>query len=160
MKLYFLRHAAALDGTDDAKRPLSPHGRRQARKLARFLKRSGVAFDAAFSSPLVRARQTGEIVVDITNESNPVKLELVEALLNSTSEEDFERWIDGLTNHKHILMVGHEPAMSARLRKLLGMNQAGTLELAKGALACVKKEGRHATLKLLIAPKALGLGHG
>jgi phosphohistidine phosphatase len=160
MKLYFLRHAAALDGDDDAKRPLSPQGRRQSRKLARFLKRAGVVFDAAYSSPLVRARQTGEIVIDITNESAPVKLELVEALLNSTTEPDFEKWAAGFGTFKHVLLVGHEPAMSARVRKLLGVERFGTLELAKGAMACVKVEGKSATLKFLIAPKALGLGNG
>jgi phosphohistidine phosphatase len=160
MKLYFLRHAAALDGTDDAKRPLSPHGRKQARKLARFLKRSGVVFDAAFSSPLVRARQTGEIVVDITNEAAPIKLELVEALLNSTSQAEFDQWIEGSPRRKHILLVGHEPTMSARVRKLLGVEHSGMMELVKGALACVKVEGEQVTLKFLITPKALGLGSG
>ena len=47
MRLYFLRHAAALDGMDDALRPLSATGRQQARTLARFLRRSGITFDLA-----------------------------------------------------------------------------------------------------------------
>ena len=47
MKLYFLRHAEALDGKDDAGRPLSPHGKKEARKVGRFLKGAGIEFDDA-----------------------------------------------------------------------------------------------------------------
>jgi len=65
MKLYFLRHAEAQDGTDDGARALTAHGKKEAREVGRFLKRAGIEFDAAYSSPLVRARQTAEIVLEI-----------------------------------------------------------------------------------------------
>jgi len=57
MKLYFLRHADALDGDDDAVRPLSPHGKNQARGLARFLQRAEIEFDASYSSGRVKPRK-------------------------------------------------------------------------------------------------------
>lgn len=159
MKLYFLRHAAAVDGLDDAKRPLSPTGRRQARKLARFLRRGGIAFDLAFTSPLVRAKQTMTIVLDITNEAQPVTAQEVSALLNEADPETFSDWLVRLPpDAGHVLLVGHEPSLSSRLRRLLGLERTEALELSKGAVACVKTADRRAgSLKFLLTPKSLGL---
>ena len=159
MKLYFLRHAAALDGADDAKRPLSPTGRGQARMLARFLRRGGVAFDLAFTSPLVRAQQTTAIVLDITNESQPVQAQETAALLNEADPDTFADWLVRLPDAGHVLLVGHEPSLSARVRRMLGLERVESLELSKGAVACVKtSDKRTGSLKFLLSPKSLGLG--
>lgn len=160
MKLYFLRHAAALDGADDAKRPLSSTGRRQARKLARCLRRAGIAFDLAFTSPLVRAKQTVDIVLDIANEARPLRAQEVSVLLNEADSDTFADWLVRLPpDAGHVLLVGHEPSLSARLRRMLGLERAASLELAKGALACVKTtDKRGGSLKFLLTPKALGVG--
>lgn len=159
MRLYFLRHAAALDGADDAKRPLSATGRRQARKLARFLRRSGVAFDLAFTSPLVRAKQTMAILLDITNEVHPIKAQEVSALLNEADTATFADWLIRLPEAGHVLLVGHEPTISARVRWMLGLEEAESLEMAKGALACIKTtDKRNGSLKLFLTPKSLGVG--
>lgn len=161
MKLYFLRHAAAIDGADDAKRPLSATGRQQARKLARFLRRGGIAFDRAFTSPLVRAQQTTAIVLDITNESQPVKSQEAPTLLNETDADAFVDWLVRLPDAGHVLLVGHEPSLSARVRRMLGLERVDALELAKCALVCVKTTDRQrGELKFLITPKSLGLGNG
>lgn len=160
MKLYFLRHAAALDGVDDARRPLSPTGRRQARKLARCLRRAGIAFDLAFTSPLVRAKQTLAIVLDIANEARPIRAQEVPVLLNEADPDTFADWLVRLPpDAGHVLLVGHEPSLSARVRRLLGLGRAEALELSKGAVACVKTADKRAgTLKFLLTPKALGAG--
>ena len=162
MKLYFLRHAAALDGADDAKRPLSPTGWRQARKLGRALRRTGIEFDLAFTSPLVRAKQTVEAVLGITNEAHPLRAQEVPALLNATEADTFTDWMARLpADAGHVLLVGHEPSLSARVRRLLGVERVEALELAKGALACVKTEDqRTGALKFLLTPKALGVANG
>lgn len=158
MKLYFLRHAAALDGPLDAARPLSPGGRRQARKLARFLRRAEVQFDLAFTSPLTRARQTIELVCAITNEAKPIEPKVTEALLNDTSPAAFTQWLAALPAAGHVLLVGHEPSLSTHVRRLLGIEHPDALELAKGALACIKTtDPRRGTLKFLVTPKSLGV---
>ena len=90
MKLYFLRHADAVDWADDAARELSEHGRTQSGEIARFLKRAGAEFDAAYTSPLVRAKQTAEIVLKICGST---KLEIASALLNETSQDEFDDWL-------------------------------------------------------------------
>lgn len=162
MKLYFLRHAAALDGADDAKRPLSPTGRRQARKLSRALRRAGIAFDLAFTSPLVRAKQTADIVLDIANDARPIPAQEVSILLNDAEADTFADWLVRLPpDAGHVLLVGHEPSLSARVRRLLGLERAEALELSKGALACVKTADRRTgSLKFLLTPKSLGVSEG
>lgn len=160
MKLYFLRHAAALDGADDAKRPLSPTGRRQAREVARCLRRAGIGFDLAFTSPLVRAKQTVAITLEITNEQSPLAPQESPVLLNETDAERFADWLVQLPEARHVLLVGHEPSLSARVRRMLGLGRVEALELAKGAVACVKTaDQRVGTLKFLLTPKSLGLGN-
>lgn len=66
MKIYLLRHgrtlwneAGRLQGRTDI--PLSEDGRAAARAAGRAL--SDIAFDAAFSSPLRRARETAELIL-------------------------------------------------------------------------------------------------
>ncbi len=160
MKLYFLRHAEALDGADDARRPLSPVGRKQAHRVGLCLRDSGVAFDLAFTSPLVRAQQTLAIVLAGTNAARPVQAQETPALLNETAAAAFADWLGHLPDADHVLLVGHEPTLSARVRRMLGLKCAEALELSKGAVACVKTvDQRVGSLKFLLTPKLLGLGN-
>ena len=155
MKLYFLRHADALDGADDAARPLSPHGRKEALELGRFLKRAGIEFEAAYSSPLVRAKETAEIVLDVCGSA---KLDLTAALLNETSDAVFDKWLKGIPDAKHVCLVGHMPSLAQRVRDLLGITATDALRLPKGALACLETENRRtAALKFFVTPKLLGV---
>ena len=154
MKLYFLRHADALEGRDDAARPLSLLGKKEAREVGRFLNRAGIEFDAAYSSPLVRARQTAEIVLEICGSAT---LEIAEALSNETSQAQFSEWVKRLPPVKHVLLVGHAPSLAERVRRFTGLANPETLKLAKGALACLETEDqRSAALKFLVTPKLLG----
>src|SRR2546425_13194049 len=102
MKLYFLRHADALDGADDAARPLSARGQKQAAEIGRFLKHAGVEFDAAYTSPLVRAKQTVEIVLKVCGST---RLQIPDAVLNETSQTEFDEWLSQLPGAKHVLLV-------------------------------------------------------
>ncbi len=68
MKLYVLRHAEAADDNDprfesDADRPLTIKGVRRTKLLAHALRQWEITFDVILSSPLVRARETAEIVM-------------------------------------------------------------------------------------------------
>ncbi len=158
MRLYFMRHADALDGLDDAARPLSPRGWKQAKEMARFLKASGVEFDAAYSSPLVRARETAEAVLGICGAVEPDALELDDALLNEASARQFAGWLRNLPTAERILLVGHAPSLAEHVRALLGMGDPEALGLPKGAVACLATDdGRGAALKFLVTPKLLGL---
>ena len=64
MRLFLIRHADAESGEPDELRRLSPEGREQARTLGRKLAAEGVRADAILTSPLLRARETGEALAD------------------------------------------------------------------------------------------------
>src|SRR5438034_11639970 len=65
-EIYLIRHGLAEERgdswPDDAKRPLTDEGISRMRKSVRGLSRLGVTLDVVLTSPLVRARQTAEIV--------------------------------------------------------------------------------------------------
>lgn len=155
MRLYFLRHADALDGDNDEARPLSPRGLRESRQIGEFLRRAGIEFDAAFSSPLVRAQETAEIVLKICGRLSPDRLESVDALRNEASQSQFDRWLKGLSKRNHVLLVGHAPALAERLCHLLGVIRPDGIKLSKASLACVEIEDRRPSLRFLVSPKIL-----
>jgi len=156
MRLYFMRHADALDGSDDAARPLSPKGWKQSKAVARFLKTAGIQFDAAYSSPLVRARETAEAVLAICGAIETDHLKLEDALRNEASTRQFAGWLRNLPDARHVLLVGHAPSLAEHVRALLSVGDPDALNLSKGGLACLETEdGRSAVLKFLLTPKLL-----
>src|SRR6185369_4521079 len=66
MKLYILRHGDAVEHGDsrfkENERPLTPKGIQRTKQLAHLLRQMEISFDAILSSPLIRARQTAEII--------------------------------------------------------------------------------------------------
>ena len=65
MRLLLIRHAKAEDAavwSSDAVRPLAPEGRRQAQHLGARLVELGLACDQLLASPLLRARETAELL--------------------------------------------------------------------------------------------------
>ena len=65
-ELYLIRHGVAEERgeawPDDAKRPLTQEGMAKLRRAARALERLDVALDVIVTSPLVRTRQTADII--------------------------------------------------------------------------------------------------
>jgi phosphohistidine phosphatase len=131
LELYVLRHADAGDPDawpgDDADRPLSEKGRRQAESLGRFLAARGVSFDAILSSPKVRAMETAQLVAD------SVKAEVTadDRLGERLDVDDLAAVIED-AGVRRLLVVGHDPDFSDLCATLSG---AAYLPLKKCALA-------------------------
>lgn len=71
MEIYIVRHGDAIDFNDpsvtsDEMRELTDKGHEEVALMARLLTRLGVVPDLILTSPLIRARQTAEIVAGIT----------------------------------------------------------------------------------------------
>jgi phosphohistidine phosphatase SixA len=62
MRLYLVRHGEAEPAADDELRELTPAGRGSVARLAEVCVAAGVRVDEIRHSPLVRARQTAEIL--------------------------------------------------------------------------------------------------
>jgi 2,3-bisphosphoglycerate-dependent phosphoglycerate mutase len=68
----FLRHGESVGNQENrfqgqADFPLTDKGREQARALAEYWKSDGITFDQCFASPLMRAKETAEIVTSALN---------------------------------------------------------------------------------------------
>src|SRR5947209_19433635 len=107
MKLCFLRHGEAdwpnWDKPDDD-RPLTERGRKEMKRVAKFLERLKFSPDAILTSPLPRASQTAEIVARRLG----IKLKTESALAHGFNLERLRRLITRL-QRGCVMVVGHEP---------------------------------------------------
>jgi phosphohistidine phosphatase len=151
--LYLIRHAEAVDpGTAgahlDFDRPLTLHGRDQARSLALAFVRHGLTVDAIVASPLVRAHQTAvELAHVLLPESRVVTCDqLAPERLKPGKLSEFLADVPG----ERVAAVGHMPELGAYAEWLIG-SADGSLPLAKAAVACIQFRGDpvKATGKLL-----------
>jgi len=103
MQLYLVRHADATPGNPDELRPLSDEGHEQARELGERLRDDGVAPDVVLTSPLLRARQTGEALARATGST----AEADELLAPGATAEQVREAVSG--RGEHVVVVGHQP---------------------------------------------------
>ena len=92
----FLRHGESVGNLENrhqghADFPLTEKGRAQAHTLARCWQVEGVTFDRAVSSPLLRARETAEIVCNVLSiplEFEPGWMEINNGMLAGLNDEE------------------------------------------------------------------------
>jgi phosphohistidine phosphatase len=158
-ELYLIRHGVAEARgdawPDDAKRPLTERGVARLRKSARALARMGLSIDVVLTSPLVRTRQTAEIVA-AAFDPRPAVVN-VEALTPGGSHAGVLAELEKHLRRGHIAIVGHEPGIGELAGRLAGMRHA--LEFKKGAVCRIDVDTlppRGAgTLRWFLTPKVL-----
>src|ERR1051325_2682639 len=164
MKLYILRHGDAGDHPDprfenDDERPLTRKGTQRTKALARALRQWEVTFDLILSSPLVRARETAEIVASGLRLKQ--RLECTDHLAPSGHVEKLVDHLNGLRPPpESALLVGHEPYLSNLISLLCAGGPRLWLTLKKGGLCRLEIEqlraARCADLEWLLAPRPIG----
>lgn len=137
MKLYFLRHGVAMERPDwtgdDAERPLTEEGKERVKRSAAVFAGLDLELDAILTSPLARARQTADIVVEALKAKDRL---LVESRLGTGFNVD--QLAEILRDHagsEALMLVGHEPGFSGTINALIG---GGRIVCKKGGLACVR----------------------
>jgi phosphohistidine phosphatase len=139
MDLYLLRHGRAgqsSGGFDDSTRPLTAEGKKEVRNAARFLKRKKIRFDAIATSPLLRARETADIVAKVTGaDADPVVWDELEpgGDLDTLCYHASQYGEDAV-----LLLVGHEPSLSGLISRIIGGGNGASVALGKGGLAKVR----------------------
>ena len=109
MRLFLVRHAHAVDASEDPARPLSGRGRREVGQLAGFLRASGsLAPDEFWHSPLARARETAQLLADGLGSRSPLK----EAPGLEPDEDPAAIALRLASEHRTVALVGHEPQLS------------------------------------------------
>lgn len=138
MIIYLLRHGDAGDPRpqDDDARELSDKGRKRLRNAAGLWRRLRVAPEMVISSPLPRALQTAELLVEGLALEREVTVD--DRLRPGASWPDLAAVMADHGPVEQLALVGHDPDLSDALAELSGAARIG---LRKGAMACLEFDG-------------------
>lgn len=150
MEVVVFRHGIALDreeaaaaGYADEQRPLTDEGRRRTRAAAAGLSAmlAKTAVDRVAASPLLRARQTGEILAE--RMGGPAVLECP-ALAPGAGAPAVDEWLGQHADAAGMVLVGHEPDLSAWVSWACVGTQRQLLSLKKAGACLVRFPGQPA----------------
>ncbi|MCL9819694.1 phosphohistidine phosphatase SixA [Helicobacter colisuis] len=143
MRLILVRHAKAEDreqwkGEDDLKRPLTQKGKKQAKKIAKYLYKRYPEVDAVISSLALRACDTAKYIAKLQKNSTF----FLSPHLNP------EVGIEGYTKHQNeieedwqtLVVVGHEPAISEFVKSICSKGNLN-IKIHKGGVVELEHEG-------------------
>ncbi len=157
MKLYLMRHGPAEDQAPsglDCDRALTPSGRDRVVAVARALAAADEVPHWIWTSPLVRAVQTAEIVAVQTKLSE--RGGTVQAKRELALGSEGRALINHVMNRlpKRVMLVGHEPDLSALAEDLLGAPLA--VPFGKAMVVGVAIDHSQSTvLRFILDPKTL-----
>ena len=120
--LTFVRHAYAVSAADfygsDHDRPLSPKGVEAAKLLAKELSASVPPPDVVLVSDAVRALETLKHLKDLIGEETEVKE--IKELYDCSAGQLYNIILENQKERGHLLIVGHNPAVSQLYSMLSG----------------------------------------
>ena len=161
--LFVLRHGIAVIRGDasyplDSDRPLTTKGVKRMRRIAKGMRRMKVGFDLLLTSPYRRALETAFVVGreygagEIIQTSQALRPEVLpEEVVRSLQEK--------YSPCRRLLLVGHEPQLSALISILTSGNASARPLLKKGGLCKLEVErlqmGKCATLLWLLTPRQM-----
>jgi phosphohistidine phosphatase len=161
MELLIVRHAIACERNalrwpDDSERPLSPRGIARARRAAAGLKRIAPRPGRILTSPLVRARQTADILREFAGWPRPAICPL---LRPGSSPEALLAFI-ARGHDQRAAVVGHEPDLGRLIATCLaGRAGSAAFGLRKMGVALVVFAGApragRGELRWIIPPRLL-----
>ncbi|WP_081864402.1 phosphohistidine phosphatase SixA [Chondromyces apiculatus] len=170
MEILIVRHGQAADdapGLGDSGRWLTAKGRKTTRQVARWLaKRKSRRPAVIWTSPLVRAVQTAEILAEAAALTGDVSV--ASELSPGRDPADLLRLLSGYRDPDPLVLVGHEPMLSALVTSLVGeATWSGSAQstdgepqpkLRKSGVAALSWDGRgSATLRFVFDPKEMSL---
>ena len=146
MKLLLVRHAIAEDaetfmaaGGTDAQRPLTDAGRKKMRKGANRLRSQLEQIDLLLCSPLVRARETADIIARAYGDL-PI-IERPELDYRYPPEAVLD-WLAQSATTGVAAAVGHEPQLGLLTGLLLADVTRPLVAFRKGGVALIEFDGR------------------
>lgn len=140
MQILIIRHAKAGQramlgflGKKDTARPLTDAGRKDMRKVAKALSALLPGIDLIASSPLVRARETADIV---SRRFDDIPVRELASLAPGGAKEEVLAWLREQKPSATVALVGHEPDLGMLASWLLNGSEESFLTLKKGS-ACL-----------------------
>jgi phosphohistidine phosphatase len=139
MKLYLVRHTTPSDtAASDFVRTLTLVGEEEARIVGSALAKLGARPAHVLTSPLVRARQTTEIVARTLGFEREV--ESIDELKNGSSTQSLLRLLNSYGEANEIILVGHMPSLAEHISAMTRSNSSEKFPLGKGSVACVEMD--------------------
>ena len=139
MDLFILRHGEAGRSSatvrDDSNRTHTAEGEKEIRQISKGIRDLGIKFDYIFSSPLLRARQTADLVSKTIASKNQVR-ELDE-LKPEGNKAHLCNKLSSLKQDSSVLIVGHEPYLSELVGGAISSGQC-RIDLKKAGLARIR----------------------
>jgi phosphohistidine phosphatase len=151
LNLYILQHGEAVPKEIDPERPLSEHGNRDIRILARHMQNMGVQLGNVFHSGKLRAEQSARLIAEtLSPEIQPVQTEG----LNPNDDPaviigDIEQL------NENILIATHMPFVSRLCSTLLTGTTDAEFASIPGTLFCLEKADNKWRLAYMLTPDFL-----
>jgi phosphohistidine phosphatase len=164
-KLFVVRHAVAEDAGpdgDDAGRRLTSRGRKRFARMVRRLVAAGLEIDLVATSPLVRCRQTAELLAEELARVLPdrPRIAVVEPLAPGADWQSLVEWTVE-QDAARVAWVGHAPCVGRLVALSIGDGSAA-VRMDKGAIAAISLDdglGQPGELDWLVTPDLLGRRH-
>jgi len=161
MKLYIVRHAIAQDrgsvGISDQDRALTEEGREKMRRASAGLRSLGYIPELLLTSPLLRARQTADILLEELGKG--IELAVTPALSPSATRQELYRLIGLHSKRNSLMLVGHQPSLGEIAGEIVFGSSERFIELKKGGVCAIEIEGVRGTPKgrmvALVTPSIL-----
>lgn len=133
LELYIIRHGIAAQSggaLGDEGRRLTKKGIAKMKKAAKALKKEEIHFDLILTSPLLRAKETAEIVLDKCGS----KLKVTDLLKPDASYRDLIKYCNKLKGCERVAIVGHEPFLSGFASFCMTRSESSFIDLKKGGV--------------------------
>jgi phosphohistidine phosphatase len=148
LELYLIRHGIAAERgeefPDDSKRPLTSGGMSKLRDEAKGLNALDVGFDVIITSPLVRTKQTAEIIAGTLKDKPQVVAS--DALAPAGTPAGVVQELAKHAKQPRVALVGHEPNLGELAARLIGAKSP--IVFKKGAVCRIDFE--------ILPPKGIG----
>jgi phosphohistidine phosphatase len=143
MRLYIVRHATAdphgTPGVRDDDRALTKEGIQKIREAAAGLRSLDYIPEAVLSSPLLRARQTAELLLEVFGKG--IEFKITPSLAPSGSRQELYREIALYDKKlKSLMLVGHQPSLGEIAGEIAWGSPDHYVELKKGGTCAIDLE--------------------
>lgn len=140
MDILLMRHGRAAERDTfhgpDEQRPLTTAGRTRLKRALPGLRQLVPRIDQVISSPLLRARQTAELVL----EQFPAVSSEVAELAPGGDPQKLTRWL-ARQRSEIVLLVGHEPDLGQLASWYLTGSRESFMPMKKGAICLLRFSG-------------------
>lgn len=147
-EVYLIRHGIAAERgeeyPDDSKRPLTSRGIARLKEEAKALDKLEVVFDQIIASPLLRTRQTADVLSESMKSKPPVTT--ADALAPAGTPAAVIQELGKHMRKGRLALVGHEPNLGELAGRLIGAR--APIEFKKGAVCRIDFE--------VLPPKGMG----